>query len=136
MNDKSNKLGLWIDHKKAVIVSMTETGEQIKEILSEVESQPRRTSDSSLNIIYESLKVPADNRQQRTLTQDFNIYYDEVINYIREAESIFIFGPSSAKNELKERMNGNNLGASIVGMETSDSMTNPQIAAKVRQFFA
>ncbi|PZV15709.1 MAG: hypothetical protein DCF20_10010 [Pseudanabaena sp.] len=132
----SNKLGLWIDHKKAVIVSITETGEKIKEILSEVESQPRRTSDSSLNIIYESLKVPADNRQQRTLTQDFNIYYDEVINYIREAKSIFIFGPSSAKDELKKRLDEHSLGAKVVGMETSDSMTDPQIVAKVREFFA
>ena len=59
-----------------------------------------------------------------------------MINHIREAGSIFIFGPSSAKLELKERLNGNNLGANVVGMETSDSMTNLQIAAKIRQFFA
>ncbi|OIP74701.1 MAG: hypothetical protein AUK48_09085 [Oscillatoriales cyanobacterium CG2_30_44_21] len=136
MNDKSNKLGLWIDIKKAVIVSMTETGEQIKEILSEVETQPRRSGDSPMKGDYEANRVPADNRQQKTLTQDLNIYYDEVINHIREAESIFIFGPSSAKEELKERLNGNNLGANVVGVETSDNMTNPQIAAKVRQFFA
>ena len=139
-----NKLGRWIDHKKAVIVSitstgekiMTNTGEKIKEILSEVETQPRRVGDSALNIIYEALKVPADDSHQRTLTQDLNIYYDEVINYIREAKSIFIFGPSSAKDELNERLDGNNLGAKVVGVETSDSMTNTQIVDKVRQFFA
>ena len=34
----SNKLGLWIDHKKVVILSITQTGEKIKEILSEGES--------------------------------------------------------------------------------------------------
>jgi hypothetical protein len=132
----SNKLGLWIDHKKAVIVSITETGEKIKEILSEVETQPRRSGDSPMKGDYEAIQVPADDRHQKTLTQDLNIYYDEVINHIREAESIFIFGPSSAKLELKERLNGNNLGGNVVGMETSDSITNPQIAAKVRQFFA
>ena len=128
----SNKLGLWIDHKKAVIVSITQTGEKIKEILSEVESQPRRSGNSPLNTIYEALKVPADDRLQKTLIQDLNIYYDEVINYIREAKSIFLFGPSIAKDQLKERLDGHNLGAKVVGMETSDSMTNPQIVAKVR----
>ena len=132
----SNKLGLWIDHKKAVIVSITKTGEKIKEILSEVETQPRRYGDSPLKGSYEAIQVPADDSQQKTLTQDLNIYYDEVINYIREAKSIFLFGPSSAKDELKKRLDGNNLGANVVGVETSDSMTNPQIAAKVRQFFA
>jgi len=131
----SNQLGLWIDHQKAVIVSITETGEKIKEILSKVETQPRRSGDSPMKGSYEALQVPADDSQQKTLTQDFNIYYDEVISSIREAKSIFIFGPSSAKDELKERLDGNNLGANIVGMETSDSMTNPQIAAKVRRFF-
>jgi hypothetical protein len=57
------------------------------------------------------------------------------IDHLRDAKSIFIFGPSSAKNELKERLDGNNLSAKVVGTETSDSMTTPQIAAKVRQFF-
>lgn len=131
----SNKLGLWIDHKKAVIVSINQTGEKIKEIPSEVETQPRRSGDSPLNTIYEALKVPADDSHQRTLTQDLNIYYDEVISYIREAKSIFLFGPSSAKDQLKERLDRHNLGAKVVGIETSDSMTNSQIIAKVRQVF-
>ncbi|MEB3119824.1 MAG: hypothetical protein VKL41_01200 [Snowella sp.] len=132
----SNQLGLWIDHKKTVIVSITETGEKIKEILSKVETQPRRSGDSPMKGDYEALQVPADDSHQKFLTQNLNTYYDEVIDHIREAKSIFIFGPSSAKNELKERLGENNLGANIVGIETSDSMTNPQIVAKVRQFFA
>ena len=131
----NNQLGLWIDHQKAVIVSMTETGEKIQEIRSEVETQPRRSGDSPLKGDYEPLQVPADDSHQKFLTQNLNIYYDEVIDHLRDAKSIFIFGPSSAKNELKERLSRNNLGVKVVGVETSDSMTNLQIAAKVREFF-
>ena len=86
-------------------------------------------------MLYEALQVPADDSHQKFLTQNLNIYYDEVIDHLRDAKSIFIFGPSSAKNELKERLSRNNLGVKVVGVETSDSMTNPQIAAKVREFF-
>ena len=131
----NNQLGLWIDHQKAVIVSMTETGEKIQEIRSEVETQPRRSGDSPLKGDYEALQVPADDSHQKFLTQNLNIYYDEVIDHLRDAKSIFIFGPSSTKNELKERLSRNNLGVKVVGVETSDSMTNLQIAAKVREFF-
>ena len=131
----NNQLGLWIDHQKAVIVSMTETGEKIQEIRSEVETQPRRSGDSPLKGDYEPLQVPADDSHQKFLTQNLNIYYDEVIDHLRDAKSIFILGPSSAKNELKERLSRNNLGVKVVGVETSDSMTNLQIAAKVREFF-
>lgn len=130
------KVGLWIDHRKATVVTITEKGEEIKEIISEVEKQPRRSGDSPLKGTYESRQIPADNSRQRTLTGELNIYYDEVIAYIRDAESILIFGPSEAKNELKERLERNKLGGRVVGIETVDKMTDSQIAAKIRQHFA
>ena len=83
-----------------------------------------------------AMGVPADDRRQRAFTGQLNIYYDEVIAYMRDAESILIFGPGEAKDELKKRLEGNNLGGRIVGIETVDKMTDGQIAAKIRQHFA
>lgn len=123
-----NKVGLWIDHRKAVVVSITEKGEEIKEIESDVEKQPRRSGDSPLKGTYEPVQVPADDILQRTFTGSLNVYYD--------AESILIFGPSTAKDELKERLKENNLDSRIVGIETVDKMTDHQIAAKTRENFA
>ncbi|MEG3985773.1 hypothetical protein QUA13_01235 [Microcoleus sp. S28C3] len=130
------KVGLWIDHRKATVVAITEKGEEIKEIISEVEKQPRRSGDSPLKGTYESRQIPADNTRQRTFTGELNIYYDRVIAYIRDAESILIFGPGEAKDELKERLERNNLSGRVVGIETVDKMTDSQIAAKIRQHFA
>ncbi|MEG3899528.1 MULTISPECIES: hypothetical protein [unclassified Microcoleus] len=130
------KVGLWIDHRKATVVAITEKGEEIKEIISEVEKQPRRSGDSPLKGTYESRQIPADNTRQRTFTGELNIYYDRVIAYIRDAESILIFGPGEAKDELKERLEKNNLSGRVVGIETVDKMTDSQIAAKIRQHFA
>ncbi|MEZ2226204.1 MULTISPECIES: hypothetical protein [unclassified Microcoleus] len=130
------KLGLWIDHRKAIVVGITDKGEEKKEIISEVEKQARRSGDSPLNGAYESLQKLADDSRQRAFTGQLNIYYDRVIAYIRDAKSILIFGPGEAKNELKQRLEVNNLGGRIVGIETVDKMTEPQIAAKIRQHFA
>ena len=47
-----------------------------------------------------------------------------------------IFGPGAAKDELKARLERNNLGGRIVGIEAVDKMTDRQIAAKVRQHFS
>jgi hypothetical protein len=41
-----------------------------------------------------------------------------------------------AKDELKVRLEENNLGDRVSSIETADNMTDPQIAAKVRQYFA
>ena len=54
---------------------------------------------------------------------------------IRDAESILIFGPVEAKGELKKHLEREGLGGRIVGIETVDKMTEPQITAKVRQYF-
>ncbi len=130
------KAGLWIDHRKAIIVAVTERGEETGVIISKVEKQLRRSGDSPLKGRYESLEVPADDSRQRTLTGHLNIYYDAVIASIREAESILIFGPGEAKGELKKRLERNKLGGRIVGIETIDRLTNRQIAAKVRRHFS
>jgi hypothetical protein len=130
------RVGLWIDHRKAVIVAVTDQGEEIRLIISKVERQLRRSGDSPLAGAYDKAQVPARDSRRRTLTAHLNIYYEAVIACIRDAESILIFGPGEAKGELKKRLKKDNLSGRIVGMETVDKMTDHQIAAKVRQHFA
>lgn len=132
----NTQIGLWIDHKKATIVAVTDQGEEISEILSDVEKQLRRSGDSPMKGSYEALQVPADDSRQKALTGELNTYYDEVIGHIRDADSILIVGPGVAKHELQKRLEENRLGAKVVGVETVDILTEPQLAAKIRQHFA
>ena len=129
------KVGLWIDHRKAIVVAVTDKGEEIALIISKVEKQLRRSGDSPLKGPHEA-QVPADNSRLRTFTAHLNIYFDAVIACIGDAESILIFGPGEAKGELKKRLKRKNLGGRIAGVETVDKMTDRQIAAKVRRHFA
>jgi hypothetical protein len=129
------KVGLWIDHKKAIVVAVTDRGEEIGLVISKVEKQLRRSGDSPLKGSYEPQQVPAGDSRQKKLTGHLNLYYDAVIASIREAESILIFGPGEAKGELKKRLERDNLGGRIVGFETVDKMTDRQIVAKVRKHF-
>jgi len=129
------KVGLWIDHRKALIVAITEKGEEIRLVISKVEKQPGRFEGVRSTTPYESRLVPADDSRQRKFTGHLNIYYDAVIASIRNAESILIFGPGEAKGELKKHLKRAKLDGRIVGIETIDKMTDRQISAKVRQYF-
>ena len=131
----STQMGLWIDHRRAIIVAITEKGEETGLVISKVEKQLRRSGDSPLNGSYEPRRVPAEDSRQRAFTGHLNIYYDAVIACIREAESILIFGPGEAKGELKVRLEKHKLGGRIAAIETADKMTDRQIAAKVREHF-
>ena len=62
-------------------------------------------------------------------------FADNIIEYIQEADSIQIFGPAEAKGELVKHLKSKNLRKQIVGIETTDKLTDPQITAKVRQYY-
>jgi hypothetical protein len=130
------KVGLWIDHRKAIVVAVTDKGEETGVVISAIEKQGRRFQSSRHMGPYEPQQVPADDSRQKALTGHLNIYYDAVIASIRDAESIVIFGPGEAKGELKKRLERIDLGGRIISVETVDKMTDRQIAAKVRRYFA
>jgi hypothetical protein len=129
------EVGLWMDHRKAVIVVITGKAEETKVIISKVEKQLRRSGGSPLKGPHEASQVPADDRRERAFRGHLNIYYDAVIACIRDAEAILILGPGEAKGELKKRLKSEKLDGRIVGIETVDKMTDRQIVARVRQRF-
>src|SRR4030066_1493237 len=111
------KVGLWIDHREALIVAVTDKGEEIRLIISKVEKQPGRSGGMRSTTSYEAQLVPADDSRERKFTGHLNTYYNAVIACIRDAESILIFGPGEAKGELKKRLERNELGGRIVGLK-------------------
>jgi len=127
--------GLWIDHREAVIVVLSKSGEQTKRIQSSAETQLRRSGEPSIGR-FEYQAVPADDSRQREYSGQLARYYDEIISHVSEAGAILIFGPGEAKGELKKRFEKAKAGTRIITMETVDKMTEPQIVAHVRHHFS
>jgi stalled ribosome rescue protein Dom34 len=121
------ELGLWIDHSEAVIVSISNQGEEVKRIRSDVEPHDRFSANAPGG-------RPEDRRDRR-FGEHLHQYYTEVIKAIREADSILIIGPGEAKGELEKFLELEKLSGRIVGLESADKLTEPQIVAKVRHFF-
>jgi hypothetical protein len=118
-------VGLWIDHKRAVIVFVAGKDTDTKLISSNIEKHHQQSG----------VATPADDVRQRESTGRLNSFYDEVVSCIRDADSILILGPGEAKGELKHRLERDNLSRRIVGIKTSDKMTDKQIVAVVRGHF-
>ncbi|HOX05791.1 MAG TPA: hypothetical protein PK280_05275 [Planctomycetota bacterium] len=127
--------GLWLDHRKAVIVTISDTTEMAKLIISKVERQLGRPGGMRSTVRFEPLQVPPDDRRQRRFTGQLNIYYEAVIASVRDADRILIFGPGEATGELLKRLKRQNLRGRVAATEAADRMTGPQIAARARRFF-
>ena len=129
-------VGVWIDHRKAMIASVTDQGEEMGLVISKAERQPRRAGDSPLKGRSEPAREPMSNAKQRKFTGHLNVYYDAVIAALGDARRILIFGPGEAKGELKKRLARAKTAARVLRVETADKMTERQLSKKVRAFFA
>jgi hypothetical protein len=124
MNDK---VGIWIDHERAIIVFASEGRIRTKTVESDVGAHPRYSGqqDGGGEKKYES-------RHGQRLDQ----YYDEVIGQLGQPDALLLIGPGEAKLELKERLSrSKTLSERIVGVTTADKLTDPQIVAKVKDHF-
>ena len=127
--------GMWIDHREANIVFLSQAGEETKQIKSNVEKQLRRSGDSAADDTVQARRAPASDRREKGYMGHLSNYYEEIVSATRDAESIFIFGPGEAKGELRKHFHKHNLCGLIVGFETADKMTKRQVIQKVRNFY-
>ena len=116
------KKGIWIDHEKAVIVSMTDDEDNVKIIHSGVKKHGKAGNS-------------ADDTNLNVFTEHLNGYYEEVISSLRDAASVYIMGPGEAKGELEKRLEKVQLSDRVDRIETADKMTDPQIVEKVKKHF-
>lgn len=128
----SVKTGVWIDHKQAILVMVTDSGKETKKISSGIE-KPDRTKSSHT---YTPNDYVPEDRLERKFESQLKEFYDEVIASIQGSEALLIIGPGEAKGEFHKRLKSKKLRGLIVELETADKMTDRQLAAKVAAHFA
>jgi hypothetical protein len=129
------EVGLWIDHHRTVMVTVMNDKEETREVRSNIEKYMRPKKVSSVKKPQSPIVSTPDEVGARPYGDHLSGYYDGVISLIRNADSIWIFGPGDAKMELKEQLVRQELGGRIVKVETVGKMTDRQIAAKARLYF-
>jgi hypothetical protein len=129
------EIGLWIDHREAIIVILTDGREEIKHTLSGNAKHIRYSGSSHSKTPAGLKEVTSEDQRDRKFGNRLNKFYDEIIASISDADSIQIFGPGEAKGELEKRIEHEGLKAHVLAVETKDKMTDRQISAKVREHF-
>jgi hypothetical protein len=121
------EVGLWIDNQRAVIFGLTGDGAELKRIPS-----PVNNPSPAPNVPAQELSSELDAERSAF---HLNKFFDEVLAHIRDAQSIWIFGPGDAKIELRKRLENLKLHGRIVGFDTVDAMTDNQVVTRVRRRF-
>jgi hypothetical protein len=123
----SRDVGVWIDHKKAVIVSIEGGHVSTSTLASDIGSHPHYGG---------SQEGGGEKKYEERHTNDLDRYFDEVIGQLGEPDGLLLLGPGEAKLQLQERL-GRSKAASerIVAVQSSDRLTDPQIVARVKAHY-
>jgi hypothetical protein len=120
-------VGVWIDHKKAVIVSIAAGQVTTRTLESDVRAHPHYSG---------SQEGGGEKKYEERHNQDLDRYYDDVIGELGKPDAVLLFGPGEAKLHLKARL-GRSKGSpeSVVAVESTDKLTDRQIVAKVKEHY-
>jgi len=129
------KAGIWIDRQKAVIVLITKNTEGVRIIKSNSEKYFDPSSQNGNNYEFGRKDFPAYDIIERYMEMHVRNFYDRVISLIRDADSIYIFGPAEAKTGLKKRIEENRFMTRNVTTEPAYKMSYNEILEKVRQHY-
>ena len=130
------RVGIWIDHEKAFIVSLSGDEETKTIIESHAEGHIRLSGGSRSRTTFGPQDVASEQKMEEKRKHQYRRYYQEIIQVIRDAGKIFIFGPGEAKIGLEKQIKKNKeLSTKITGVKPADKMTEAQIVAKVKKVF-
>lgn len=132
----NHKVGIWIDHRKAVMVLASSDLVTAKTVESDVGPHARYSERAA----YPTPDGPKTGRGEKKYAernrQSLDRYYDEVISQMGQPEVLLIFGPGEAKLQLKERIsNSKALSGLAVEIESTDKLTDAEIVAHVKQHY-
>jgi hypothetical protein len=134
--DNTLKKGIWIDGKNAIIVKLQNNEEQLEKISSEIEFRERFDGEGNQVTRMGRQYFTDEKTKDEKLKHQFKNYFDAVIDNIKDADSIHVFGPAETKINLqKELLKHPQVNARVKKVEPADSMTDKQFIALVKDSF-
>lgn len=131
----TKQTGLWIDHKRAVILTLSDDGESMQVVESGVGRHIHYRGATRPRTPYSAQYQKGDDQLDKQFTGYLNKYYEKVLAKLHGVDAVWIFGPGEAKAELKRQLEGRKSRMQIEEVESADKMTDRQIAAKIRRHF-
>jgi hypothetical protein len=130
------RAGIWIDHRRAVIVFLTEDGQRVQEVSSEIDKYFRPSDSHGSYNIYGRYDFPAYDIVKRDFEDHLRNFYNRVAGFLRDSREIMIFGPGMAKIDMRKALEKHRLGAQIVDIEAAEKMSENRIVEKVKRYFS
>ncbi len=129
--------GIWIDHREAILVSVEGENTSVEHLLSGAESHFKPSGGWKAGGTSVAQAVGMEKSSEESRRHQYQAFYKKVIALLGGSDTIGIFGPGEAKTELAaEIAKVHRLDGKVTAVEACDRLTENQLVAKVRAYFA
>lgn len=131
-----NLMGVWLDGSKAVLVTLQGEKEKLLKIESGIETHERIDGETNQSGRFGNQFVENEHAKEKRIREMETRFLEKVMKAVSSADQLLVFGPAMMKTRF-EKMFKQESGPkpNLRAVEPADSMTDNQIAAKVREFY-
>ena len=129
-------VGVWIDLKEANIIVIEDKLVDQKTILSNIETRERIEGESKAFGRFGDQYLNNEKAKKNKIDKLTESYLKNVINSIKKADEILVFGPAQIKIKLGNLIQDDpNLSVKLSEIQNAEQMTANQKAAYVKNYF-
>jgi hypothetical protein len=136
-NNLNKKVGVWLDHSKAYFVDFSKGPAVIETVYSDKETQMRFGGEHGNGTQMGKHRSTNNehhqhNREQEHMHEYYHILADRLKNY----DDIFLFGSTTAKDELYNNLKDDkHFAEKSITVKPADHLTENQMVAEAKKFF-
>ena len=134
-----NQTGMWIDGSKAVIITLIDGKEQVDRVEAEIENPVHHFGEGNQGVLMGTRHLMPEKRIQEREHHQLDQYLDAVLNKVKSADELYVFGPAETRVALQRKLETDKSYRELLprlrAVEPADNMTKNQIVARVKEFF-
>ena len=128
------KIGIWLDYQKAFLVSM-----EGKKVMTRIDSKVENYhlfGGAKASTPYSAQDVASEKKLRERRKHQIQDYFNAIVQLIKGADQIYIFGPAEAKIGLDKHIRNIHEFRNLrLVVESASHLTENQMTARVREFF-
>ena len=132
-----NKLGIWIDSEKAIILNNGSNEKSLKIVESAIENKTNHEKESDKGTFSGSQHMNNESKFEERKKHQLTDFLKAVVSHVEDGDAVYIIGPSETKKHLKSKIEDEKtLSKTTIVIEAAERMTDNQFVAKVSDHYS
>jgi len=136
-NKLEKKVGVWLDHTQAHFIDFSKGSAVVETAYSHKETQVRFSGEHGTGIEMGNNRSTNNEHHQHNREQKhMHEYYNMLTDRLKYYDDIFIFGSTTAKDELYNKLKGDKqFDEKSIVVQPADHLSENQMLATAKKYF-